>query len=305
MGSNGISGRIHRSNKDGSFMEVTQVSKEGELHTLDVELSPDEVNQEFNRAFNRHRKSLVVPGFRKGKAPKGAVRRRFGSKIQQEVRDTLLNAYSLLAMDMRNMNLIDRPKVEALVPLEENKPFSFRLRTRANVVPEVRGYDGLRIRIPPRRKVTDEDINEVIDRLRKRYATLRPAEGPNVEVCVTDRITVDAAFLGHENDEVLISAPDELLEVLSAETMLYGLKLVGRKPDEETIADYLKNWQQAQSARLKHLQFQLTASQSEVVDEALARILPQASQNRGESPNTRGTALFLLCKFYLERENRT
>ncbi len=74
--------------------------------------------------------------------------------------------------------------------------------------------------------------------------------------------------------------------------------------DQETMAAYLENWQQAQSARLKHLQFQLTSAQLEVVEEVLARILPQAGQVRGESPNTRGTALFLLCKLYLEREDR-
>ncbi len=70
---------------------------------------------------------------------------------------------------------------------------------------------------------------------------------------------------------------------------------------QETIAAYLQNWQQAQAARLKHLQFQLTAKQLEVIEEAITRVLPQANQARGDSPNVRGTALFLLCKSYLEK----
>jgi len=68
---------------------------------------------------------------------------------------------------------------------------------------------------------------------------------------------------------------------------------------QETMAQYLLKWQQAQSARLRHLQFQLTEGQLEVVDEALQRILPTARQVRGDSPNDRGTALYLLCKAYL------
>ena len=69
---------------------------------------------------------------------------------------------------------------------------------------------------------------------------------------------------------------------------------------QQVLAEQLRAWQQAQSARLKHLQFQLTESQLEVIEEALSRMLPEARRNMGESPNARGTALFELCKAYLE-----
>ncbi len=71
---------------------------------------------------------------------------------------------------------------------------------------------------------------------------------------------------------------------------------------KETMADCLQNWQQAQSARLKHLQFQLTPKQLEVVEQAITRVLPQAHKLRADSPNVRGTALYLLCQAYLEKE---
>jgi ParB family chromosome partitioning protein len=67
------------------------------------------------------------------------------------------------------------------------------------------------------------------------------------------------------------------------------------------IAAYLGKWQQALSTRLKTMQFKLTHSQEEMVEEALSQLLLEAKQKRGDSPNTRGTALYLLCKKYLER----
>ena len=70
---------------------------------------------------------------------------------------------------------------------------------------------------------------------------------------------------------------------------------------QETIAVYLQNWQKAQTARLKHLQFQLTPNQLEIVEEALARVLPVAKQEQRSSPNARGTGLYLLARFYLEK----
>jgi ParB family chromosome partitioning protein len=69
---------------------------------------------------------------------------------------------------------------------------------------------------------------------------------------------------------------------------------------QDSIASSLQNWQQAQTARLKHYKFQLTPKQTDIVEEALAQVLPVAKQEKGDNPNIRGNALYLLCKFYLE-----
>lgn len=69
---------------------------------------------------------------------------------------------------------------------------------------------------------------------------------------------------------------------------------------QEDLASYLENWQTAQSARLKHLQVQLTRNQLEVVEEALNKVMPLARNQNDDSPNVRGTALYFVCKGYLE-----
>ncbi len=100
--------------------------------------------------------------------------------------------------------------------------------------------------------------------------------------------------------EILESIPkEEVLNLLPETTeSLQALSSLG----QETMANYLQNWQLAQAAKLKHLQFQLTSAQLEVVEEVLTQVLPQAKEARGESPNLRGTALFLLCQRYLKEE---
>ena len=102
--------------------------------------------------------------------------------------------------------------------------------------------------------------------------------------------------------EVLNTLPQkEVLSLLPETTEgLKALAMLGR----DTMAEYLQNWQQAQGARLKHLAFQLLPDQLEVVEEALSRLLPLARQAPTDSPNARGTALYLLCLGYLEREGR-
>jgi ParB family transcriptional regulator, chromosome partitioning protein len=103
--------------------------------------------------------------------------------------------------------------------------------------------------------------------------------------------------------EVLQSLPQEEVLWLLPETAqsLQAMASLG----QETMADYLKNWQQAQSARFKHLTFQFNQHQVEVVEEALAQIMPQVKENSGDSPNARGTALYLLCQAFLEQQRRT
>jgi ParB family transcriptional regulator, chromosome partitioning protein len=102
--------------------------------------------------------------------------------------------------------------------------------------------------------------------------------------------------------EVLKSIPQaEVLAVLpDTAVSLNSMSSMGKTE----IADYLEKWEQAQAIKLKHLQFQLTHNQEELVEEALAQLMPAAKQNQGNNPNTRGIALYLLCKNYLERREK-
>lgn len=67
---------------------------------------------------------------------------------------------------------------------------------------------------------------------------------------------------------------------------------------QQDMAEHLVAWQDAQRARLKHLQLQLTNDQLEVVQAALDRAMQQGLQDEG-SPNRRGTAMVAVCRAYL------
>ena len=100
--------------------------------------------------------------------------------------------------------------------------------------------------------------------------------------------------------EVLEQLPEEEVLSLLPETA-ESLKAIASLGQED-IAGYLDAWTRAQAARLRQLQFQLTPGQLEVIEEALQRVVPMAKEERGGSPNVKGTALFLLCKRFLEED---
>lgn len=109
----------------------------------------------------------------------------------------------------------------------------------------------------------------------------------------------DLAIKGSVLKSILANIPESKVLSLLPETTesLRSLSSIG----ELDLAEQLQAWQQAQSARLRHMQLQLTDKQLEVVEEALSLILPKAKADSYDNPNLRSNAIFLLCKFYLER----
>lgn len=98
--------------------------------------------------------------------------------------------------------------------------------------------------------------------------------------------------------QVLESIPEqEILDILpETKVSLEALTSLG----QANIAEYLQNWERAQSAKLQHFQFQLTRNQTEIVEKALLKMIPTTRREKGDNPNLRGTALYLICKFFLE-----
>ena len=99
---------------------------------------------------------------------------------------------------------------------------------------------------------------------------------------------------------LLKSLPQEEVLALLPETAgsLMALASLG----QETLAEQLGKWQQAQEIKLKTLTFPLAPAQLEVVERALARFLPRAQEASNGSPNLRATALYLLCERQLGAE---
>jgi ParB family transcriptional regulator, chromosome partitioning protein len=98
--------------------------------------------------------------------------------------------------------------------------------------------------------------------------------------------------------EILKTIPQKEILTLLPETAISLMALSGMRQME--TANYLRMWKSKQANRLRHMQFQFTDSQDETVEKALNQLIPEAKQNQGNSPNARSTALYLLCKTYLE-----
>ncbi len=98
--------------------------------------------------------------------------------------------------------------------------------------------------------------------------------------------------------DVLASIPEEEVRSLLPETAgsLKALTSLG----QQDMASHVRAWQQAQEARLYHLTFQLTKEELALVEQALDKAAREVRGPKGDNPNSRGRALALICRFYLE-----
>ncbi len=156
-------------------MQVNVENPSALRRKLTIELEPDEIRRELDRAYNDLKRSVVLKGFRPGKAPQKLLERFFGDQVRGDVIQKLVKDYTKKALEEKNLT----PMVEPEITTEETD-LSKALRFSAvfDVRPEivVKDYQGLKVQ-QPQIEVREEEVDEALQRLRERHATLKKVEG--------------------------------------------------------------------------------------------------------------------------------
>ncbi|MEH7305446.1 trigger factor [Neobacillus drentensis] len=161
-------------------MSVKWEKLEGNRGVLTVEVSADKVTEGLNAAFQKVVKQVNVPGFRKGKMPRGMFEKRFGvESLYQDALDILLPEAYGNAIDETGIEPIDRPDID-IEQMEKGKDLIFKATVQ--VKPEVKlgEYKGLEVEEFDT-TVTDEDVANELKTLQERQAELVIKEEGTVE----------------------------------------------------------------------------------------------------------------------------
>ncbi len=204
---------------------------------LHVEVPEAAATQEFARVADEYKNHVRVPGFRKGKAPLGLIRRRFAGDIREEViRKLVPDSYDQAVRD-REVRPLGEPTLQNL-EAEEGKPLSYD--AEFEVLPEIKlpTYKGLKAEAV-KKEVSDEDLESRLEELRKQFAQLVSVD--DRPVATGDRVMVD--LKGEYLDEVegtpsgvAISEEGVAVEVGSEDThKAFSENLVGMNIGEEKV----------------------------------------------------------------------
>ncbi len=151
---------------------------EKNLGVLEVEVDADQVALALDKAFRKVVQKVNVPGFRKGKVPRGIFEARFGvESLYQDAIDILLPEAYTNAVEQAGIEPIDRPDVDVE---QFGKGQSFKFKAKVTVKPEVKLGDYKGLLVPAEDAVvTDEEVTAELERLQQRHAELVVVdEGP-------------------------------------------------------------------------------------------------------------------------------
>jgi trigger factor len=144
---------------------------EGNRGVLTVEVEAAEVTKGLDAAFQKVVKKVNVPGFRKGKMPRGLFEQRFGvESLYQDALDILLPEAYASAIVETGIEPVDRPEID-IEQMEKGQNLIFK--ATVIVKPEVKlgEYKGLEVEALDV-TVSDEDVDNEIKTLQERQAEL-------------------------------------------------------------------------------------------------------------------------------------
>lgn len=217
---------------EGIIMTTKWEKQEGNKGVLTFEVSSEEFDQALDQAFKKVSNDVQVPGFRKGKIPRGIFEKRFGveSLYQDAVDIVLPGAYSK-AVDEAEIFPIAQPSID-IDQIEKGQPLVFT--AEVEVKPEVKlgEYKGLEVE-EKSVEVTDEDVEQEIENLRERHAELVVKEDSAIEN--GDTAVID--FEGFKDGEAFEGGQGEnhSLEIGSGQFIPgFEEQLIGKKAGDET-----------------------------------------------------------------------
>ncbi|BCB05036.1 trigger factor [Bacillus sp. KH172YL63] len=169
-------------------MSAKWEKQEGNQGVLTIEVEAAKVNEGLDAAFKKVVKQVNVPGFRKGKMPRGMFEKRFGvESLYQDALDFILPEAYAKAIEETGIDPIDRPEID-VEQMEQGKDLIFTAKVQ--VKPEVKlgEYKGLEVEKMDT-EVTAADVEAELTSLQEKQAELAVKEDGKAEE--GDTVTMD------------------------------------------------------------------------------------------------------------------
>lgn len=207
------------------------LKKEKNIVTIEFTISQDDFKASVNKAYLKVKDSINVQGFRKGKAPRHIIEKKYGKSIfYDDALDIAIQEVYPLAVKENELDVINSPNVN-VEKFEEGEDIV--ITADVEVMPEVQlcEYKGVEVE-KFEIKVTDEDVDSEIKAIQDKNA--RVIEVSDRTVQNGDILTIDyAGFVGEEQFEGG-TAENQTLEI-GSNSFIPGFEeqLIGKSKDEE------------------------------------------------------------------------
>lgn len=219
-------------------MKVTCERLPGSTARLEIEVDQESMDREMERAYRRLSNRVLIPGFRRGKAPRVLVERALGEgAVLQEATKELVPRMITEALEQQSLEPVGEPEGFELLSAE---PFRFEVKVPLVPTVELGDYAAVRVEREPV-EVTEEDVEATIQQLLQQSSewvepeTPRAAqEGDQLVIDIQD--FVDNEPVGEKQEDVtVVLGKGPLIEALDRQ--LVGAEAGGDYEFEATLPE--------------------------------------------------------------------
>ena len=157
-------------------MNVKSIERSGNDATIVVEIDKDLMESGVNKAYLKARKQIMIPGFRKGKAPRKMIEAMYGAHVFYEdgLEEIFPEVYDFAVAKQEGLKAIGRPSLTDMQIAEDG---SVTLTLTTEVYPEVTlgQYKGLEVE-KAEATVTDTQVQAELERMAQNVASTETVE---------------------------------------------------------------------------------------------------------------------------------
>ena len=164
-----------------------------------IEIVQEKIKKAIDKQYEELGKEALVPGFRKGRAPRRLLEKRFGKDTTEQIKLTLLADASKSAIEDNKLQTLGEPDIDfekIELPAEGSLTFDFEVEVRPEFdLPQLEGIPVAKTKL----EVTDEQIDREIEQMQRWSGVWTPREEGPVEL--EDQIIADAVLKIEEIEE--------------------------------------------------------------------------------------------------------
>jgi trigger factor len=216
---------------------------------LSVTINKEDYLPSFEKSLKDYSKKANIPGFRKGMVPTGLIKKMYGPSLFTDEVLRVVDREIFKYIDTEKLDIFAQPlPVDLNIgQLDVNNPNNYTFTFEVGMKPEVKTPD-LSQQNPTRYKVeiTDEMLNEEVERLRTRFGNMTEPESVNSDENVLNVTFVETDAEGNEVEGGIRKDNSVLVKYFKEE---FRPNLMGKKKDDvlqvqldEAFGDKEKEW---------------------------------------------------------------
>ncbi|MHC4439117.1 MAG: trigger factor, partial [Planctomycetota bacterium] len=134
---------------------------------VSIEIAREKIDYTTDKQYKDLGREAIIPGFRKGRAPRRLLEKRFGKETTEQIKLTLLVDTSKSVIEDNELQTIGEPDIDVdniELPAEGSLKFDFEIEVRPEIdLPQLEGIPVTKTKL----EVTDDQIDREIEQIQR------------------------------------------------------------------------------------------------------------------------------------------